>query len=44
MCAKKSEFKIVKEVTDKLGLENQTDGTIVRYKNVKYTKPDGIYI
>jgi hypothetical protein len=40
---RKNEFKIVKEVTDKLGLENKTDGTIVRYKKVKYTKPDGIY-
>jgi hypothetical protein len=43
MAKKISEFAIVKEVSDKLGLENKTDGTIVRYKNAAYTKPDGIY-
>jgi hypothetical protein len=39
----KSEFEIVSEVSNKLGLPNQTDGTIVRYSGVKFTKPDGVY-
>ncbi len=41
---KKTEFQIVKEVTDKLGLENKTDGSIVRYnKKYHHRKPDGLY-
>ena len=44
----KSEYEIVKEFTQILGLENQTDGTLFIYKkpNINKTvslKPDGYY-
>ncbi|MDT3947990.1 N-6 DNA methylase [Staphylococcus haemolyticus] len=44
----KSEFEIVKEVTMKIGLENKTDGSLIRYSNTDFPnivarKPDGIY-
>lgn len=45
--AKKSEFEIVAEFSAKLGLKNQTDGSLFIYKNntqeKKSTKPDGYY-
>lgn len=43
---KKTEFEIVNEFTEKLGLKNQTDGTLYIYKNDKRhsaKKPDGYY-
>ncbi len=45
---KKSEFEIVKEFSAKLGLKNQTDGSLFIYKKSKNgiqeaTKPDGYY-
>lgn len=41
----KSEFEVVKKFEKTLGLENLTDGTIVRYdrNKFKHTKPDGIF-
>lgn len=44
----KSEFEIVKEVTLKIGLENKTDGSLVRYSvddvpDIIARKPDGVY-
>ena len=41
----KSEFEIVREFTNALGLKNQTDGTLFIYKPKKgiSTKPDGYY-
>ena len=44
----KSEYEIVKEFTNILGLENQTDGTIFIYKKTNKNgkmslKPDGYY-
>jgi len=44
----KSEFEIVKDATLKIGLENKTDGSLIRYSatefpNIIARKPDGIY-
>lgn len=42
----KSEYEIVKEVTELINLPNKTDGSLVRYKGIegiRCKKPDGIY-